>query len=189
MRLSLKSSACSSLREFSGPQCRMPVLLMIGSTASCSQEGDMSTSSHQEGFCRSNSEMAPGCTPSRSRTLHTGICLPQSPRSFPPEALPLSSPVLGLGTISPAEENDSVVEPACQSALIRRSWWKRLSQYGCALTMTREGPAQPDGRAPQTLPAHINVCFACGRSAGSRSLGLQAFSVSGMSTPVLAVGK
>ena len=48
-----------------------------------------------------------------------------------------------------------------------------LSQYGCALTMTRES-SSPDG-GPQTLPAHINVCFACGRSAGSRSLGPRRF--------------
>ena len=48
-----------------------------------------------------------------------------------------------------------------------RRFGGRLSQYGCALTMTRE--SSPVDGGPRTLPAHINVCFACGGSAGSRS--------------------
>ncbi len=112
-----------------------------------------------------------GLHPQQVRTLHTGFVFLNPPDPTRLRHYPLRGRFLGW----------------IPSRLLRRAirWLNLLvrvadsrfgaglSQYGWAFTMAK-GSRKVEG-GPRTLPAHINVCFACGGSASSGSLVFRRF--------------
>ena len=118
-----------------------------------------------ESFCDRVQKWA-GLQPQQIRTLHTGFVFLNPPYPTRLRHYPLRARFLGW---IPSRLLRRAIRwlNFLVRALDRRSGG-RLSQYGWALTMARRSRTATAG--PRTLPAHINVCFACGGSASSKSL-------------------
>ena len=112
-----------------------------------------------------------GLQPQQVRTLHTGFVFLNPPDPTRLRHYPLRARFLGW---IPSRLLRRLIR--WLNFLVRvldRPAGGNLSQYGWALTMARGSGTVAVGT--HTLPAHINVCFACGRSASSKSLASRRF--------------
>ena len=106
-----------------------------------------------------------GLQPQQVRTLHTGFVFLNPPDPTRLSHYPL--PARFLGWIPSRLLRRAIRWLNLLVRVVDRRSGGRLSQYGWALTMAR---TRTVAAGPRTLLAHINVCFACGGSASSKSL-------------------
>ena len=107
-----------------------------------------------------------GLQPQQVQTLHSGFVFLNPPDSARVRHYPVRARFLGW--VPPRLLRRAIRWLNLLVRVADRRFGASLSQYGCALTMARE--SSPVDGGPRTLPAHINVCFGCGRSAACKSL-------------------
>ncbi len=112
-----------------------------------------------------------GLVPERIQTLHTGFAFLNPPDPARLRHYPLRGRFLGWVPARLLRRVVRWLNLLVRVADSRSGVW--LSRYGWALTM-RAGSGRIEG-GPILLPAHINVCFACGRSAPSSYIAFRRF--------------
>ena len=118
-----------------------------------------------ESFCDRVQKCA-GLQPQQVQNLHTGFVFLNPPDPTRLRHYPLRARFLGW--IPSRLLRRAIRWLNFLVRVVDRRSGERLSQYGWALTMAKRSRTVAAGA--RTLPAHINVCFACGGSASSKSL-------------------